>query len=77
MGRGGTSELIKLHCADHPDRLVDRFCLVRMEFICGKCSNSDNERKVDRAGLEKCTARIKELLHERMLEIVKENSQPT
>jgi hypothetical protein len=48
-----------------------------MEFICGKCSNSDNERKVDRAGLEKCTARIKELLHERMLEIVKENSQPT
>lgn len=76
-GTGTTTDLIKLHCDSHPDRLIDRFCLTREHFICGKCPISDNARHVDKRALEDCVGRIKELLGERMLEIVQKNSQPT
>ena len=72
-------DLIKLHCSLHSDRLVDRFCLTLKEFICGKCITlSDTEtRKVSKKDLELCIERVNELLRERMLEIVKENPNPT
>jgi hypothetical protein len=78
MSRGGSTDLIKLHCDEHPDRLVDRFCLSRGEFICGKCPlTGDNTRRVDRVAMGECMLKVNELLRERMLEIVQTNQQPT
>ena len=58
---------------------MDRFCLKRMEFICGKCMamSEEDTRKVDKRDLELCVERVNELLRERMLEIVQENPHPT
>jgi len=78
LSRGGSTDLIKLHCDEHPDRLVDRFCLSRGEFICGKCPlTGDNTRRIDKVVMSECMQKVNELLRERMLEIVQTNQQPT